>query len=211
MVGDEKSRIADSQKADGDETRDFLREILVELKGVAALLKRRGDEEAGNEGEAGEGESVKCDVKGKGPAQNLSEVPSDKLDQSSKSAELIQDQLKRPFDQAVKVRTLLLLPSFMFQELWMMPMPKGPEQARLYVKELRTAIDSKSSIARNMTIVDHFDDETRQMYFVNPCNDEASQMILDPDETPKDLDDIAVVESPSSTGIPEERYQTLGN
>ena len=36
-------------------------------------------------------------------------------------------------------------------------------------------------------------------------------MILDPDETPKDLDDIAVVESPSSTAIPEERYQTLGN
>jgi hypothetical protein len=101
--------------------------------------------------------------------------------------------------------------SFMFQELWMMPMPKGPEQARLYVKELRTAIDSKSSIARDMIIVDHFDDETRQMYSVNPCNDEASQMILDPDETPKDLDDIAVVESPSSTGIPEERYQTLGN
>jgi hypothetical protein len=63
MVGDEKSRIADSQKADGDETRDFLREILVELKGVAALLKRRGGEEAGNEEEAGEGESVKCDVK----------------------------------------------------------------------------------------------------------------------------------------------------
>jgi hypothetical protein len=63
MVGDEKSRIADSQKADdGDETRDFLREILVELKGVAALLKRRDGEEAGNEEETG-GETVKCDVK----------------------------------------------------------------------------------------------------------------------------------------------------
>jgi hypothetical protein len=62
-----------------------------------------------------------------------------------------------------------------------------------------------------MIIVDHFDDETRQMCSVNPCNEEASQMILDPDEMPKDLDDIAVVESSSSTGIPEERYRTLGN
>jgi hypothetical protein len=60
MVGDEKPRIADSQKADdGDETRDFLREILVELKGVAALLKRRDGEEE----ETGGGETVKCDVK----------------------------------------------------------------------------------------------------------------------------------------------------
>jgi len=64
MVGDEKSRIADSQKADdGDETRDFLREILVELKGVAALLKRRDGEEAGNEAETGGVETMKCDVK----------------------------------------------------------------------------------------------------------------------------------------------------
>jgi hypothetical protein len=99
----------------------------------------------------------------------------------------------------------------MFQELSLMPMPKGPQQARLYVKELRTAIDSKSSIARDMIIVDHFDDGTRQKYSVNPCNDKASQRILDPDEMPKDLDVTAVVESPSSTGIPEGRYQTLGN
>jgi hypothetical protein len=64
MVGNEKSRIADLQKADdGDETRDFLREILVELKGVAALLKRRDVEEAGNDEEVGGGESVKCDLK----------------------------------------------------------------------------------------------------------------------------------------------------
>jgi len=64
MVGDEKSRIADSQKADdGDETRDFFREILVELKGVAALLKRRDGEEAGNEEETGGGETVKCEAK----------------------------------------------------------------------------------------------------------------------------------------------------
>jgi hypothetical protein len=64
MVGDEKSRIADMQKADdGDETRDFLREILVELKGVAALLKRRDGEEPGNEEETGGGETVKCEAK----------------------------------------------------------------------------------------------------------------------------------------------------
>jgi len=99
----------------------------------------------------------------------------------------------------------------MFQELSLMPMPKGPEQARLYVKELRTAIDSKSSIARDMLIVDHFDDGARQAYSVNPCADNASQKILDPDEMPKDLDVTAVVEPPSLTGIPEGRYETLGN
>jgi hypothetical protein len=93
----------------------------------------------------------------------------------------------------------------MFQELSLMPMPKGPEQARLYVKELRTAIDSKSSIARDMLIVDHFDDGASQAYSVNPCDDNASQRILDPDEMPKDLDVTAVVEPPSLTGIPERR------
>ena len=41
----------------------FLREILVELKGVAALLKRRDGEEAGNEEETGGGETVKCRAK----------------------------------------------------------------------------------------------------------------------------------------------------
>jgi hypothetical protein len=95
--------------------------------------------------------------------------------------------------------------SFMFQELSLMPMPKGPEQARLYVKELRTAIDSKSSIARDMLIVDHFDDGASQAYSVNPCDDNASQRILDPDEMPKDLDVTAVVEPPSLTGITERR------
>jgi len=40
---------------DGDETRDFPSEILVELKGVAAWLKRRNGEEPGNEEETGGG------------------------------------------------------------------------------------------------------------------------------------------------------------
>ena len=47
----------------GTKREIFLREILVQLKGVAALLKRRDGEEPGNEEETGGGETVKCDVK----------------------------------------------------------------------------------------------------------------------------------------------------